>query len=110
VIDADEVAKMLGISRSAVYDLAAPKGPIRCSRFGRRMIRFNVEDVEAFKQQHMVNPAIPHATTKPPMSTSPLEVSDPLKLNCFQRSARVTKREDQVCLLDTSSTFSRPTK
>ena len=53
MIDADEVAKMLGISRSAVYDLAAPKGPIPCARFGRRMIRFNVEDIEAFKQRHM---------------------------------------------------------
>ena len=47
MITADEVAKLLGISRGAVYDLAAPKGPIPCERFGRRCIRFNLEDVQA---------------------------------------------------------------
>lgn len=94
MIDADEVARMLGISRGAVYDLAAPKGPIPCARFGRRCVRFNVEDVEAFKQQHMVTPAIPHPTTKPPkMTTRRLEVSDPLKpkLNCFERLGMTLK-------------------
>lgn len=93
MIDADEVAKMLGISRGAVYDLAAPKGPIPCARFGRRCIRFNAEDVEAFKQRHMVSPVIPHPVTKPPMVTKRLVVSDPLKLNCFQRLGLDTRQK-----------------
>lgn len=45
MIAAEEVAEMLGISRGAVYDLAAPKGPIPCVRFGRLCIRFKREDV-----------------------------------------------------------------
>lgn len=91
MIDADEVAKMLGISRGAVYDLAAPRGPLPCARFGPRCIRFNAEDVEAFKQQHMGNAARPRLDLKLPRPTVRLEVSDPLKLNCFQRLGLVTK-------------------
>lgn len=47
LITAEAAAKILGVSRGAVYDLAAPKGPIPCVRLGRRCIRFNQEDVEA---------------------------------------------------------------
>lgn len=50
MITAEEVAKMLGISRSAVYDLAAPRGPIPCVRIGRLCVRFSPADVEAFVQ------------------------------------------------------------
>ena len=49
MITAEEVAEMLGISRGAVYDLAAPKGPIPCVRFGRRCIRFKREDIQALE-------------------------------------------------------------
>lgn len=91
--DADEVAKMLGISRGTVYDLAAPKGPIPCARFGSRCIRFNIEDIEAFKQLHMQSQAIPHRVTKPPTITRRLEVSDPLELNCFEQRGLVLKEK-----------------
>src|SRR5690606_25391559 len=33
-----QAAGILGISRSKVYDLAAPEGPIPCARFGRRIV------------------------------------------------------------------------
>lgn len=47
MITAEGVAEMLGISGGAVYDLAAPKGPIPCVRLGRRLIRLHRVDVEA---------------------------------------------------------------
>lgn len=104
MIDADEVAKMLGISRSAVYDLAAPKGPIPCARFGRRMIRFNVEDIEAFKQRHMQSQAIPHPVTKSPMTANRLVVLSSLPApNCFERRGLVLKEKSTRKLVKNST-------
>lgn len=93
MIDADEVAKILGISRGAVYDLAAPKGPIPCARFGRRCIRFNVEDIESFKRQHMHQPAPPAASTvRSRLPTLRIKVSSlSARANCFERLGIVTK-------------------
>lgn len=92
MIDADEVAKILGISRGAVYDLAAPRGPLPCARFGRRCIRFNAEDVEAFKNQCMVDQARPKLDLKLPRPTVRLEIEVPgERKNCFQRRGIPTK-------------------
>jgi excisionase family DNA binding protein len=85
MITADDVAEMLGISRGAVYDLAAPKGPIPCVRLGRRCIRFNPEDVqahiEACRHTQVQMPSI----RDPAFGRTPvkLRVSDPL--NYFER-------------------------
>ena len=91
MITADEVAKILGISRGAVYDLAAPKGALPCARFGPRCIRFNVEDVEAFKQLHMVSAPAVQPRVKTPLPTRHLEVSDPFRRNYFERMGIPTK-------------------
>ena len=48
MITAMEVAKILGISRQAAYNLAAPHGPIPCYRFGPRCMRFDVESVNDY--------------------------------------------------------------
>lgn len=92
MIDADEVAKILGVSRGAVYDLAAPRGPLPCARFGPRCIRFNVEDVEAFKKQHMVHQARPKLDVKLPRPTVRLKIELPgERKNVFQRMGISTK-------------------
>lgn len=76
---------MLGISRGALYDLAAPKGPIPCVRFGRRCIRFNPEDIqahiEACRHTQVQMPSIRDAAVRRPAVK--LRVSEPL--NCFER-------------------------
>ena len=45
---ADQVAATLGISARKVYDLAAPAGPLPCTRIGRRVV-FDEADVLEFK-------------------------------------------------------------
>lgn len=47
-MNADEVALRLGISKRAVYELAAPAGPLPCQRIGRR-VTFEETDVMEFK-------------------------------------------------------------
>lgn len=41
---ASEAAAFLGISTRALYDLAAPAGPLPCSRIGRRVV-FELADL-----------------------------------------------------------------
>ena len=41
---ADQVAATLGISARKVYDLAAPAGPLPCTRIGRRVV-FDEADI-----------------------------------------------------------------
>jgi excisionase family DNA binding protein len=85
MITAEEVAEMMGISRGAVYDLAAPKGPIPCVRYGRRCIRFKREDVqahiEACRHTQVQMPSIRDPAFGRPLVK--LQVSEPL--NCFER-------------------------
>ncbi|WP_332848737.1 helix-turn-helix domain-containing protein [Massilia sp. S19_KUP03_FR1] len=93
MIAADEVAEMLGISRGAVYDLAAPKGPIPCVRFGRRCIRFNRQDIqahiEACRQTQVQMPSMRGAAFGRP--TVKLKVSDPEKFIQEYRMKTKTK-------------------
>ena len=49
MVDAAGAAELLGVSRRMVYDLAAA-GRLRCYRYSARAIRFDVADVEAFRQ------------------------------------------------------------
>src|SRR3569833_2163307 len=50
-ITADEAAAILGVSKRMVYDLAAPHGPIPCARYSAKCVRFESQDVEAYKAQ-----------------------------------------------------------
>lgn len=43
-------AKILGISLRAAYELAAPKGPIPCYRYGKKCVRFNSTDIREYKE------------------------------------------------------------
>lgn len=44
-----QAAKLLGVSRAMVYKLAAPHGPIPCTRIGTRII-FEEADVQQYKE------------------------------------------------------------
>lgn len=52
MIKVKEAAKQLNISPRAMYDLAAPEGPIPCHRVGRtgRTVRFEQSDIDSYKQ------------------------------------------------------------
>ena len=39
---------MLGVSPQTIYDLAAPRGPIPCYRFGKKCIRFDPDDIRKY--------------------------------------------------------------
>lgn len=43
-----QVSAMLGVSSGKVYQLAAPHGPIPCTRIGARII-FDLSDVTEYK-------------------------------------------------------------
>lgn len=47
-MNAAQAASMLGVSARHVYDLAAPAGPIPCTRIGRRVV-FDEADILQFK-------------------------------------------------------------
>ena len=47
-MNASQAAAILGVSSRAVYDLAAPAGPIPCTRIGRRVV-FDEADILEFK-------------------------------------------------------------
>ncbi|WP_426195107.1 helix-turn-helix domain-containing protein [Massilia sp. DWR3-1-1] len=83
MITAEDVATMLGISRGAVYDLAAPKGPLPCVGLGRRLVRFKVADVEALILACTHSQMAPKFNMKISRTPVKLTVSEPL--NCFER-------------------------
>lgn len=73
-MNADEAAEVLGVSRRHMYALAAPGGPIPCTRIGKRII-FDMPDLLAFKESCRCVPA-----PKPPhlsLSSRPIRVSSP---------------------------------
>lgn len=43
-----EASELLGVSKAMIYKLAAPNGPIPCTRIGKRVI-FDESDVSAYK-------------------------------------------------------------
>ena len=49
MITAKKAAEMLGLSARKVYDLAAPNGPIPCTRYSEKCIRFNEQDIENYR-------------------------------------------------------------
>jgi excisionase family DNA binding protein len=67
LISVQAAAEYLGVSKRAMYDLAAPKGPIPCYRIGRA-VRFAQGDIEAFKQSRRCEPihAVPTAAIRAP--------------------------------------------
>ncbi|MBO9685672.1 MAG: helix-turn-helix domain-containing protein [Mitsuaria chitosanitabida] len=73
LVDAAEVASLLGVSRRMVYDLAST-GRLRCYRYSARAIRFDLADVEAFRQASRVEvPIAPQC--RPP--TKRFRAADP---------------------------------
>lgn len=73
-MNADQAAEVLGVSRRQVYALAAPGGPIPCTRIGKRVI-FDMPDLMAFKESCRCVPApkLPRLS----ISSRPIRVSDP---------------------------------
>ena len=72
LIDAAEVARLLGVSRRMVYDLFA-SGRLRGYRYSTRAIRFDLADVEAFRQGSRVE-VVKVPACRPP--TTPVEAKD----------------------------------
>jgi excisionase family DNA binding protein len=58
LITAKEAAAIMGISAGAVYDLAAPRGPLPCYRFGGAL-RFDPADVDTYMQSCRCEPVTP---------------------------------------------------
>ena len=56
MLNAKEAAERLGISRGMIYALAAPTDPIPCQRIGRT-VRFEIEDIDAYKESCRHAPA-----------------------------------------------------
>lgn len=50
MITAQEAAKVLGVSARMMYSLAAPNGPIPCSRYSAKCVRFSPEDLDEYKK------------------------------------------------------------
>lgn len=50
MLTAEQAALQLGISKNALYGLAAPRGPIPCYRLSPRSIRFKEEDIQEYEQ------------------------------------------------------------
>jgi excisionase family DNA binding protein len=73
-MNADQAAEVLGVSRRQVYALAAPGGPIPCTRIGKRII-FDESDLVAFKEscRCMPAPKLPRLS----ISSGPIRVSNP---------------------------------
>lgn len=59
MIDAKAAAAMLGISTRMLYDLAAPNGPIPCTRYSAKCVRFNPDDVKAYAASCRCEPCGP---------------------------------------------------
>lgn len=55
-MNAAQAAEVLGVSPRHVYALAAPAGPIPCTRIGKRII-FDMPDLLAFKESCRCVPA-----------------------------------------------------
>lgn len=73
-MNAAQAAEVLGVSARQVYALAAPAGPIPCTRIGKRII-FDMPDLLAFKESCRCVPApkLPRLS----ISSSPIRVSNP---------------------------------
>lgn len=76
-MNACQAAAMLGVSARQVYDLAAPTGPIPCTRIGRRVI-FEESDVLEFKAQSRCAAAPPvESPSTPPAPPAAQPWEDP---------------------------------
>jgi excisionase family DNA binding protein len=56
LLDAAAVAERWSCSQRYVYEVAQrgpDNGGLASIRFGRRLVRFRLEDVQAFEQQHL---------------------------------------------------------
>lgn len=89
MITAEAVAKMPGVSRGTVYDLAAPKGPIPCVRLGRRCLRFHLADVETHIQKCTHTKDATLFSVKVSTKAFKVTVSEPQ--NCSERLGIVPK-------------------
>jgi len=49
MLNAEQAAKILGVSSRNVYSMAAPAGPIPCYRIGKRLC-FDERDLQAYKE------------------------------------------------------------
>lgn len=76
-MNAAQAAALLGVSPRAVYDLAAPGGPIPCVRIGRRVV-FEEADVLEFKATCRSTETARPAPAPAPLPSEPLP-SDAMK-------------------------------
>lgn len=72
-MNACEAAEVLGISARHMYSLAAPGGPIPCTRIGRRII-FDLPDLLEFKASCRSIGTAPAPKQKPPPEPEPQQL------------------------------------
>ncbi|MAK54797.1 MAG: hypothetical protein CML17_02935 [Pusillimonas sp.] len=89
-IPPDQAARILGVSRSKIYDLAAPAGPIPCIRIGRRII-FDMNDLMEYRAQCRYTEK-KQAVVSSLSSTAPLKASGSGLENVFRRLGVKPKR------------------
>lgn len=51
-----EAAAYLGISPRTLWTLSMPRGPIPCSRIGKRIVRYRRDDLRTYTQQCVQGP------------------------------------------------------
>ncbi|MBC7202546.1 MAG: helix-turn-helix domain-containing protein [Pusillimonas sp.] len=105
-IPPDQAARILGVSRSKIYALAAPAGPIPCIRIGRRVI-FDMNDLMEYR-------ALCRYTEKRQAVVSSLNSTAPLKAvgsgleNVFRKLGVKPKRTLSTEKNQPGCTVSRP--
>jgi excisionase family DNA binding protein len=85
-----QASEFLGVSRAMVYKLAAPHGPIPCTRIGKRVI-FEESDVSAYKASCRVE-----HVPMPPLRLRIVGANGILTLSNFGRRQQphyITKRD-----------------
>lgn len=76
LLKAKDAAKVLGVSMTHIYSLAAPKGPIPCYRIGRS-VNFDMRDLTAYLESCRCDP-LPKLDLKVSLRSSPrIKVTDP---------------------------------
>ncbi|TEA78686.1 DNA-binding protein [Allopusillimonas ginsengisoli] len=101
-----QAARLLGISRSKVYTLAAPEGPIPCVRIGRRVI-FEMSDLMEYREK--CRSIETKATVVSSLnSTARLKTSVSELESVFQKLGVKPKRTPSIARSQRDSTASRP--
>ncbi len=95
MLTAQEAAKLLGVSKRMMYDLAAPHGPVPCTRYSTKYVRFKQEDIKDYEKSCQYTSTKPqivgvsHLTASSPAGESGLQ-------NFFRKAGLEPKRKPMI--------------